>query len=98
MGLFKGLFGGFTSAPRQSFYTFHVKCTRCGETIEGRVNLNNDLSADYEGGRTIYFVRKTLMGSGKCFQQIEAELKFNADKQLLEKQAHGGEFVESLVK
>lgn len=98
MSLFKGLFGGFTSAPRQSFYAFNVKCKRCGEIIDGRVNLSNDLSVDYEGGRTTYFVLKTLMGSGKCFQQIEVELKFNADKQLIEKQAHGGEFVESLIK
>ncbi len=94
MNLFKGLFGGVTSTPRQGFYAFNVKCKRCGEVIEGRVNLSNDLSVDYEGGHTTYFVRKTLMGSGKCFQQIEVELKFNADKQLIEKQPHGGEFVD----
>ena len=49
---------------------------------------------DYEDKREIYFVRKVLIGEGKCFQQIEVELKFDANKQLLEKQIHGGKFVE----
>jgi len=93
MGFFKKIFPG-TSQLKTSQYTFHVKCNRCGETIEGRVNLSNDLSAEYEGGGEIFFVRKMLMGSGHCFQQIEVEMKFNAARQLLEKQVRGGQFVE----
>ena len=79
---------------RSSFHTFTVKCNRCGETITGHVNLNNDLSPDYEGEREVYFARKVLIGEGKCFQQVEVELRFDANKQLLEKQIHGGRFVE----
>ncbi len=91
MGFFKKLFGGGTSSSSSNFYTFNVRCDRCGETIEGRVNLSNDLSMDDEGG---YHVRKVLMGSGHCFQQIDVELKFDASKQLLEKQVNGGKFVD----
>jgi hypothetical protein len=34
------------------------------------------------------------MGNGKCFQQIEVELKFNESRRLLEKHATGGQFAE----
>ena len=95
MSFFKTLFNGSVHNSPSDFYTFTVKCKRCGEVIEGRVNLNNDLSVEYENGHDVYFVRKTLMGNGKCFQQIEVELKFNFDRKLLEKHSVGGEFVES---
>lgn len=91
MGFLQKLFGGGTSSSNSNFYTFNVRCDRCGETIEGRVNLSNDLSVDDEGG---YHVRKVLMGSGHCFQQIEVTLKFDAERQLQEKQVNGGKFVD----
>ena len=92
MGLFKKLFS-VPTASESNFYTFEVKCNRCGEVIEGRVNLSNDLSLDFEGNRNIYFGRKVLMGSGTCFQQIEVELKFDPARKLLDRQVGGGEFV-----
>jgi hypothetical protein len=91
MGFLKNLFGGGTPSSSSDFYTFNVKCDRCGEIIEGRVNLNNDLSLDDEGG---YFVRKVLIGSKRCFQQIEATFKFDASRELQDKQISGGRFVE----
>jgi hypothetical protein len=85
----------FPSAQSSSnFHSFAVKCNRCGEVIEGRVNLNNDLSVEYEGDRTVYYVRKVLMGTGLCFQQIEVELKFDELRRLIEKHIRGGQFVE----
>jgi hypothetical protein len=93
MGIIKKLFSIPTSTPTD-FYAFKVKCSRCGEVIEGRVNLSNDLSLEFEGNRNIYFGRKVLMGSGRCFQQIEVELKFDPARKLLERSAGGGEFVE----
>ncbi|MFL7871296.1 MAG: hypothetical protein AB8I58_20890 [Anaerolineales bacterium] len=91
MGILKKLFGGGTTSSSSDFYTFSVRCDRCDETIEGKVNLSNDLSLDDEGG---YRVRKVLMGSGHCFQQIEVNLKFDASRQLQERQISGGKFVE----
>lgn len=93
MGILKKLFSVPTST-QTDFYYFEVKCSRCGEIIEGRVNLSNDLSPEYDGGRNIYFGRKVLMGSGLCFQQMEVELKFNPARKLLDRQVSGGEFVE----
>ena len=89
MGFLKNLFGGGPSSPSSNFYTFNVTCDRCGESIEGRVNLSNDLSD--EGG---YHVRKVLMGASRCFQQIEVTLNFDANRQLMDKQVSGGKFVE----
>ena len=91
MGFLKKLFGGGGTSQGSDFYTFSVSCDRCGETIEGKVNMNNDLSLDDEGG---YHVRKVLMESNRCFQQIEVILKFDNSKRLLDKQISGGKFVE----
>jgi hypothetical protein len=55
----------------------------------------NDLSIVYpeDGGEDHYYARKVLMGSGRCFQRIEIEFKFDMDRQVKDKQASGGEFV-----
>lgn len=93
MGLFKKLFSVPTAA-KTDFYFFAVKCSRCGEVIEGRVNLSNDPSLEYEGNRSIYYVRKVLMGEARCFQRIEVELKFNPERNLVDRKVSGGDFVE----
>ena len=93
MGFLKNLFSVPTAA-KTDFYSFAVKCARCGEIIDGRVNLSNDLSLEFEDNRNVYFGRKVLMGSGKCFQQIEVDLKFDPSRKLLDRQATGGDFVE----
>ena len=92
MNLLQKLFGGSPSSPQRHYYTFSVKCRRCGEIIEGRVDLNNDLSVEYEDGGDIYYARKTLMGENRCFQRMEVELKFTSSRELLEKHITGGEF------
>ena len=92
MGFLKKLFGGGSASSSSTYYTFNVRCDRCGETIEGRVNLANDLSMADEGG---YIVRKVLMGSGgRCFQQVEVILHYDSEKKLQEKEISGGKFVE----
>jgi hypothetical protein len=92
MNLLQKLFGG-TPKPAQRNYVFSVKCRRCGEIISGRVDLNNDLSVEYETGGDVFFACKVLMGENRCFQRIEVELKFNASRDLLEQHVTGGEFV-----
>lgn len=96
MSFLKKLFSSAPSKPEKRYFVFQVKCSRCGEIIEGRVDLDNDLSAEFESDtRTTYIVRKGLMGnSGRCFQQIEATLKFSSTRELLEQQIQGGTFVE----
>ncbi len=95
MGFLKKLFGGDAAKPEKRYYTFHMKCNRCGEIIEGRVDLDNDLSLDYEGDSAVYYVRKGLIGNNRCFQKIEVEMKFTAARTLIEQHATGGQFVDT---
>jgi hypothetical protein len=92
MGFLKNLFGGGSAKPEKRYYVFQVKCNRCGEIIEGRVDLDNDLSLSDEGDN--YIVRKGLVGANRCFQQIEVEMKFTPARELTEKTVTGGTFVE----
>lgn len=94
MGFLKKLFGGASAKPEKRYYVFNVKCNRCGEVIEGRVDLDNELSLEFEGNQNVYFGRKVLMGSGLCFQQIEVDMKFTPARTLIELQTKGGTFVE----
>ena len=85
----------FTPAkPEKRYYTCNVKCNRCGEIIEGRIDLDNDVSLTDSG--TAYFARKRLMGSGEnhCFQQIEVEVTFTSSRDVVEQNIQGGTFVE----
>jgi hypothetical protein len=85
-------------APRQihkkEYYTFTVKCKRCGETITGRIDIDNDLSVEYEAGGDVFYARKVLIGENKCFQRVEANFKFDANRKMIEQEVIGGEFVE----
>jgi hypothetical protein len=90
MSFLKTLFGGSPAKRGDKYFTYHVKCNRCGEILEGRVDLDNDLSLNDEGNG--YIVRKGLIGANRCFQQIEVELTFDSSRQLMEKNISGGEF------
>jgi hypothetical protein len=94
MSLFKKLFAPVPSNPG-TFHRFAVQCRRCGEVIEGQVNVNNDPSLEHDPkGRPYYVCRKVLMGSGRCFQQIEVVFQFNQQRGVLGRQISGGEFVD----
>lgn len=93
MNFIQKLFSSSSTKPEKAYYIFSVKCLRCGEIIEGRVNLDNDLSVEYESDRDVYFARKVLMGNNKCFQRMEVELKFSSTRELLEQHVTGGGFI-----
>lgn len=81
--------------PAGRYYLFQVKCKRCGEILEGRVDRYNEPSEEYEGGKTVNFCRKVLVGSGPCYQVVEVIFKFNESRnKVLERQIMGGEFLE----
>ncbi len=98
MGFFQKLSRLFSPAPQKAddaSYWINVQCSRCGEVIRARVDLRNDLSINYTEAGAIagYFCRKVLMGSGRCYQQIEVELSFSPDHRLASQEIHGGKFV-----
>ena len=97
MGFMKKLSSLFTGSPKDSSFWIAVQCDRCGEIIRTRVDLNNDLSAEYgeAEGETSYFCRKVLIGKQGCYLPNEVELRFDAGRNLMEKQIKGGNFVDA---
>lgn len=82
-----------TAQPAEPYvYWVHVRCAKCGETLKGRVDLRNELSwrDDAEG----FWVRKTLIGSGRCFNPVEVILYFDENRRLTEREITGGQFIE----
>lgn len=86
--------GGSSTSQARELYEFAVQCRRCGDVLAAHVNLQNDLSQDYE--RDVWFVRKLISGSGanRCFQQIEVQFTFDANKKLIEREITGGTFID----
>lgn len=93
MNFLKKLFNSRPARPEKRYYLFTVKCLRCGELVEGRVDLDNDPSVEYEDGGEVFHARKVLMGGGRCFQRMEVTVKFTPARTLIEQQVNGGEFV-----
>jgi hypothetical protein len=89
--LFSGGAGG--GAPMMDIT---VRCDRCGEIIEGQINLHNDLSVRYEGDDQFYYVRKGLVGGGetRCFQEVVVEYTFDSQRRMIERRIEGGRFVD----
>lgn len=78
-------------------YRVYVRCNRCHESIQMRVDLFNDLSDEYSNGEKTLFTRKTIMGSGDCFERIQVELIFDKDRRLMDRTIEGGEFISAEV-
>lgn len=92
MDFFKKLLGGVSRPSQKKYYVFNVKCKRCGEIITGRVDVDNDLSVEYESDGDTFYCRKVLMGDGKnlCYQRIEVGLKFDSKRNLLDRRIESG--------
>jgi hypothetical protein len=97
MGFMKKLSSLLTGSSQDRSFWIAVQCDRCGEIIRTRVDLNNDLSAEYgeAEGETSYFCRKVLIGKQGCYLPIEVELRFDAGRNLMEKQIKGGKFADA---
>jgi hypothetical protein len=89
---------GSQSRPNADVYWVYARCNRCGEVLRGRIDLRNDLSVEYgeSEGQTRYICRKLLSGDGSnlCFQKIELDLQFDADRNLIDQQVSGGTLVD----
>ena len=76
---------------------YYVRCARCGEVIQVRLNKNNDLSIEYgEKGEASdqLSAHKVIVGT-RCYNRIEANFTFNRSRTLIDKQITGGTFVEA---
>jgi hypothetical protein len=84
----------FSSPPAvENFYTFNVKCSRCGETINGRIHVYNEPGMDTDdSGKLVFKCRKVVIGDGFCFQPVEVVVTFNPDRRVISREITGGEF------
>jgi hypothetical protein len=96
MGFFKKMASFLSATPRgMETLGLYVRCDKCGEALGARIHLRHDLSPLYgEGGQdAAYLVRKTLVGSKRCFQPIEVELTFDANRKVIAREITGGQFI-----
>lgn len=98
MGFLTGIRSLFASGGREDEGRVHweyVRCLRCQEKLAVRVDLEHELTPQYESTEGAYYVRKGVLGSGKtrCFQMIEVELYFDAERNLVSRYVTGGEFI-----
>ncbi len=98
MGLFdrikKTFGGGGTGATASDAYGYWVyaQCRRCGEPLRTRIDLDKDPSREDDD---TFIVRKGLVGGARrCYQVVEIELHFSADRrQVLDQEISGGRFI-----
>ncbi len=91
MGFLAQLKSLFTSPSGESnVLMLYVKCKHCGAPLAVRVNLANDLSADYDHGG--FVLTKEMMDS-RCFTLMRAEIRFDAARQVVERKIDKGEFI-----
>ena len=85
----KSLFAG-GGAQDESGYWVYVRCRRCGEVINTRIDLRNDLSQGEEEG---YVITKTLVGDKLCFERIEVTLTFDENRRMVGREITRGDFI-----
>ncbi len=95
MSFLKKISSMFSSPTRsdERAYWIYARCNRCKEVLRARVDLYNDLSLDYDAPQAAYICRKVLMGTSRCFQQIEVSLKFDQNRKLTDSQVSGGQLI-----
>ena len=89
---FTGGSGASKQGNRQTFPVY-VQDHRCGEPVQGEVNLLNELSKGDNDSE--FYVRKVLhtAGTKRCFGQVEVELWFDTKRNFLRHQITGGKWL-----
>ena len=99
MSFLKQLGRFFSISPSNSnrIQYLYVRCSRCGEKLQARVDTWNELTPDYEGNSddpSSFFCRKVLVGEKLCFQPIELCLTFDKNRMLTNREITGGQYIE----
>ncbi len=68
----------------------YVRCARCGAPLAVRVDLRNELSADYERGG--YVLYKEMMDN-KCFTLMRAVVQFDQAHNMIGQTVDKGEVI-----
>ena len=90
-----GFGGGAGGAGDRNAMFLYVRCTRCRDVVQVRVNMANEPAQEYdEGGDKVtgYTLNKTIVDS-TCFRPIPVTIRFDARRREQEREIEGGEFV-----
>ena len=90
MGFIDSLKSFFTAPSDPNIMWLYVRCKRCGTPVAVRVDLRNEPSIDYESNT--YLLRKGVLDS-KCFTLMNAELRLDANRRIVEQTIDKGEFI-----
>lgn len=94
MGFLRRLFGGGQQPAADNYgYHLYIRCKRCSSIVHVRIDLRNDLAADYgDTAAEGYLLVKEVMDD-RCFRLMRAELIFDAKRRETKREVEGGTFV-----
>ena len=88
--------GGGAPSSDKRYLTIYALSRRCNEPVSGQVDLLNELSKPDEG-EYAYYTRKVLHTTGerRCFSEVEVQLYFDQNKQIVHQEVEGGRWLTS---
>jgi hypothetical protein len=74
----------------------YVQCNRCRTVLAVRVDLYNDVSAEYDEvrGQEYYILRKDIVDA-RCFQRMHAEIQYDQYRHEQKRSLQGGTFIDA---
>ena len=88
------IFGKNNPQPSSDGFFLDVHCSECNDKFHLFIHKSWELSQNFEEDSSVtYFLKKKIYGVG-CPNQIQVEMKFDSNKNLISKQIENGEFVE----
>ncbi len=93
MGFLRRLFGGAGQSAEEQALHLHVKCGRCGSPVHVRVDLRNDLAADYGDTEAEGYVLHKEVMDDRCFRLIHVEIHFDRRRNETSREIEGGTFI-----
>ena len=96
--MFKKLVGNiFTKKNHSSSsdgFFLNVRCSKCEDKFHLFIHKSLELSQNFEkDGSVTYFLKKKIFGVG-CPNQIQVDMKFDSNKNLVSRHIENGEFTE----
>jgi hypothetical protein len=85
----------FSSPKNNRPLNFKVKCPKCQEIIEVRVNINSDLINEYKDANEpgpAYSLKKEVLGN-KCNHLMKLVVAFDENYNIISQSVEGGEIV-----
>lgn len=93
MGFLRRLFGGGEQPAEAHALHLYIKCNRCGSPVHVRIDLRNDLAADYgDSDAEGYELHKEVMDD-RCFRLMRVDMEFDRRRNETRRQIEGGTFI-----